>query len=40
MNFICYLKSYYDVHEFVKVYTCSQIVHGIQCSAKFESASN
>lgn len=26
MNFICYLESYYDVREYVKVYTCSQIM--------------
>lgn len=34
MNFIWYLKSYYDVCEYVKVYAYSQTFHSIPCSAR------
>lgn len=40
MTFICYLKSYYAVCDCVKVFTYTQIVHGIQRSATLEPANN
>lgn len=40
MTFICYLKSYYAVCDCVKVFTYTQIVHGIQRSATSEPANN